>query len=455
MSTRAHIAAEECISSVEPFNNGAGPIWCFGSSTLVRDGNALYCTIPEVGAGVTPLCNTRWNLYRRLDGQAWERVYQSPNYDQREPCPMVRLPGGRVAVSTNPAYREWYAWADGRKRYCCTPQLAFFDLAHLERGPEMHTPVWSMDHAFNEHSYRGMGVDAETGALFLAHQAPDPDQDHDFVVAWSYLDAEGSWSQQGVLRFPMRGCYPQIAVRGRAVYILAISDEMEPVPAWADYKAMVTGQRDWDYDFRQLFFTWTPDITKRPFSPPLTVASRDETAGIITNRDLWIAPDGDAYVLYQERNIWHAFMRDRFWPGTPTKMSLKMARVHNGRVAERWLLQESVENMTDRATVSGKAERYEPTMTPPVPSYAVFHATPDGRLYVVCHQSGTVAAGNYIRQVLPDLGEPIPIPLSTPLASFFTASVRAGSLPAESVDLYGMPASGAQEIRHAQFTLSN
>ncbi|MDP6502195.1 MAG: hypothetical protein QF886_01210, partial [Planctomycetota bacterium] len=92
----------------------------------------------------------------------------------------------------------------------------------------------------------------------------------------------------------------------------------------------VTGQ-NWDYDFRQLYFTFTPDITQSDFSPILTVASRDETAGRITNLDLWLGPDGDAHLLYQDANVWHPFMRDEFFPDLPLTVSLKYARIHKGQ----------------------------------------------------------------------------------------------------------------------------
>jgi len=134
------------------------------------------------------------------------------------------------------------------------------DASAPEKAPSLLRPVWDRQYPFFEHSYRGIAADRETGAVFLAHQAPSADIEGEYGQAWAYFDPEGRCTKQGFLRFPMRGCYPQIAVRGRAVYVMAISDEIEPVHEWRGHKRTVS-EAQWDYDFRQLFFTWTADIT--------------------------------------------------------------------------------------------------------------------------------------------------------------------------------------------------
>ena len=49
-----------------------------------------------------------------------------------------------------------------------------------------------------------------------------------------------------------------VGARNRAVHFVGVSDVLEPNPAWRKFKRELTGQQ-WDYDFRRLFYTWTPD----------------------------------------------------------------------------------------------------------------------------------------------------------------------------------------------------
>jgi len=225
-----------------------------------------------------------------------------------------------------------------------------------------------------------------------------------------------------MLVFPRRACYPQVALRNRAAAVLAISDIVEPNPKWREFKRKATG-REWDYDFRNLYFTWTPDIAKAPFAAPVTIASREETCGHIRNLDLWLGPDGDAHVLYLDRNIWHAFMRDEFFRGTPITVSLAYARIREGKVAEQRTLVEHVEGQPAKALV---------------PNYGAFHATADGRLFALYHVSGGDATGNYALQLLPKAdAAPVRLPLKFPLSNFFTATERLGTEPSDTIDLYG------------------
>jgi hypothetical protein len=62
------------------------------------------------------------------------------------------------------------------------------------------------------------------------------------------------------------------------VYFCGVSDIVEPYPEWRAFKKELTGQ-GWDYDFRRLFYTWTPDITRARFRPWVEIASRDKTGG--------------------------------------------------------------------------------------------------------------------------------------------------------------------------------
>jgi hypothetical protein len=436
------VLAEEVIDTASGANNGAGPMWCYGSPTIVRDGDTVFASVWQVGVGVRPLCNTRWQLFRRRDGGAFERVQAGAAFNEREPCPLLRLPGGRIALSVNPARSLRYTGADGRSGYECEPHLLEFDAANPAAPPEQLMPAWDRAYQFSEHSYRAAAADGRTGELLLLNQTYDAETSARVGYAlhpqcWSYRDASGNWTRAGLLKFPLRGCYAQVAIRGRAACVFAVSDVVEPNDAWREFKKKVTGQ-DWDYDFRQLYFTWTPDITACDFQPPLTVASRDETAGFLTNLDMWLGPDGDVHLLYRDRNVWHTFMRDEFFPGLPIAVALRYCRIRRGMVVERRTLWERIEEAGKRSGgTSGDV-------------WAAFHAMPDGRLFVVRHAEGE---GNSLAQLLPRTDEPpVSILLASPLKRFFTASERMGTSPSDVIDLYGT-GDDAASIRYAQLRL--
>ena len=95
---------------------------------------------------------------------------------------------------------------------------------------------------------------------------------------WAFRGGDGQWAAKGRLVWPWGGeydkpqpirvCYPNVAIRGRQVHFCGVSDIGEPYSKWRDYKRKLTG-REWDYDFRRLFYTWTDDINR-----PAPAASR-------------------------------------------------------------------------------------------------------------------------------------------------------------------------------------
>jgi hypothetical protein len=431
------ISEHEIVSDYGFFNNGAGPFWGFGSRLLVREGTTLFAVLPELDPAAKPLCNTRWTLWQYPDGGAWSKV-ASGQVNEREPCLLVRLPGQRLLLSTNPAQRVRSLMEDGRQACDCQPELLLFDAAQPNLPPQVSTPPWTQPWKFSEHSYRALAVEPTTGTAMLAHQIYNPAV-KDYGHAWGLRTADGQWTMQSPLHFPMRGCYQQVALRGGAVHIMAISDEDEPVTAWREFKQKVTGQK-WDYEFRQLFYTWTPDLATRPLSPPLTVDSRDATCGMIRNLDLWLDAAGDAWVLYLDRNVWHAYMRQQFWPKLPLTVSLRLAKLHHGRVVERRTLAEA------RETPGAGDPWRGPEVT-----WAQFHAQPGDRLWVIWHQKGS-RPGNYAMPILPNAGKAMRLPLRQPMQQFQTLSERAGCLPSEHLDLIGTPATG-RALRHARLSL--
>jgi len=445
------VFAEELIAAVSPFNNGAGPFWCFGSSVMVRRGNKVFATVPEVSTDVPPLCNTRWRLLVRKDGGSWTEVWRQHAFTEREPCPLVCLPDGRLIVSVNPSTGRRGQLPDGRWAHTCVPRLVCVSPGRIEKRSTLR-PAWNETHGFTEHSYRSIAVDADTGNLFLAHQVRDPRGGHSH--AWCFRDGRVRWLANGWLRFPMRGCYHQVQVVGRAVHVLAISDEIEPVREWREYKQKVTGQ-NWDYEFRQLFYTWTPDITRQDFSPPTTIATRDETAGYVRHLDLWVDPDGVVHVMYLERNIWHRYMRDRFFPDTPMTVNLKLARLRNGRVVGRDTLLSAAEDMnvvdTDDNDAWNAAPRLPMLGTEVV--WGAFHVTRNNELYAVTCQRTNGRTTNTIRQIHPRLARRgTRIGLNQVMERFFVASPRSGCKPAKVLDLYGQ--TGRDDpLRYAQVEL--
>lgn len=442
----AKIVAEDTVCGYDNPNNGAGPLWCFGARTIARVNDTVYAVSYDVSPTEIPLCNTRWVLYRRRDGAGWERVNAGPRYDEREPCMIARFPGERLAISVNPAQEPTYTLEDGRQGWRTQPGVLLLDAATPERILSSMPLVWDHPHEFSEHSYRAFASDAGSGACFMANQVPIR---HDYWHAYGYYDGDGRPLRQGLLTFPMRGCYQQVAVRNKAVYVWANSDEHEPNAAWAQYKREFTG-REWDYDFRQVFFKWTPDITEVDFSETLTVFSRDDISGYVRNLDLWVDADGDAHLLFLDRTAYYAFMRDRFFPGMPITTALKYARIHKGRVADRQTLLEAVEDMQATPAKQENGE-YDPVMLGSVPLWGVFHATPDGRLFILWYQSGE-AAGNYICQLLPSRTTPMRLPLEKPLKHFHNANENNGHLPSCTIDLYGVPEQDS-EMRYAQIAL--
>jgi len=446
------IVAEEVIIETEPWNNGAGPSWDYGSRNITRVGDTVFVSVSTPDPNSKPYHNVYWNLYRRINGGSWEKVADAGVEREREPCPIVAMPDSmgtkRIVLSTTPAVGVSGIHQDGAIETTHNePRLLVFDANEPSSPPDTLMPAWDRSLGASEHSYRGFATDGKTGALIVTQQVRD-ETFQTWSQAFAYRGPSGGWDAHGILRFPMRGCYPAIAVQDRAVHVVAISDETEPNAAWREYKREVTGKY-WDYDFRQLFYTWTPDVTKREFSPPITVASADETAGIIRHTDIYVDDSGAAYAVYTERNVWHDFMRDRFFPGTPIHIALKVAKLEKGRVTDRMTIMETVERTGDNGE--------EVTFDGPVPTWAVFHGTPDGRLFLIWHQSGDGDdAGMYIQRIGPDKdAEPVRIAVAHPLHQFFNAAERAGAAPSYTVDLVGHPADGTETLRYAQLRIND
>lgn len=432
------VEVEEDVYSFTPANNGAGPMWCSGSTCLVRTADHVFASGLETVADAQPLNNCRWMLFER-GGTGWDRVYVDTDGRTREPAPLAAFADGRVFVSANPAINPKPGSGPAR------PDVLAFRAAEAKAAPKSLMPQWQGSPPFAEHSYRSFSADSANLELVLF-------QNIDYTHAeWTFLDRAGKWSAHGQLKWPwgasyekpgpIRVCYPNVALHDRAVHFVGVSDIHEPHPEWAEYKHKLTGQQ-WDYDFRRLFYTWTPDITKQPFAEWVEVASRDKTCGWISPGDLWLAPDGVVHIVWTERAL-DERLREKFYPDAKQGHCLNYAQIRDSKVIERRTLLASTE---DKPGLIGAAPR--------------FQITPDNRLFVVHLASGTGPDGkpmheNRIVEILPNgvTSSPVRIPLQHPFGSYFTATVRGGSPKSNTLEMLGQRDGGGNTMSYARVKL--
>ena len=80
------VEAEEDVYQYQSANNGSGPMWCRGSTCLVRIGDKVFASGLETIKDAKPLNNCRWMLHQRgLDG--WKMIQVDQTGRTREPCP--------------------------------------------------------------------------------------------------------------------------------------------------------------------------------------------------------------------------------------------------------------------------------------------------------------------------------------------------------------------------------
>jgi hypothetical protein len=435
------VEAEELVYPYQPANNGAGPMWCRGSTCLVRMGDTLFASGLETLPDVQPLHNCRWTLHRR-ENAGWRQILADPEGRTREPAPLVVLNKSTFCLSANPTLVQDPQAYSGPAR----PEILAFARSSPDRY-QQRLPSWEGKPKFTEHSYRSFASDSRHGELILLQNIGDTHAE------WSFLDRRGQWSAQGKLEWPwgadyekpepIRVCYPTVALRDRAVYFCGVSDIIEPNSQWRAFKQELTGQK-WDYEFRRLFFTWTPDIRKRQFKEWIEIASRERTCGWITPGDLWVSPEGTAHIVWTERAI-DERLKVKFFPEAKQEYTMNYARVRDGKVIHRAILAKAGEGLGNE-----------------IPELPRLQITPDRHLYVFYYTHGSDARGQSLsenRLLEIDwrgqaLSEPVRVPLRYPLNNYFTATVRAGSSPSTTLDLLGNRAQGGNQIAYAQVRLS-
>lgn len=436
---RVRVEVEEKIYDYQDPQNGAGPMWCRGSTCLVRHGGRVIASGLEVVPGAQPLNNCRWTLFERgPDG--WQRVRTAVLNLTREPCPLALLSDGRLILSTHPTLAPKQPQGPAR------PELLFFQADDLEGPRQTVLPEWQGTPEFTEHSYRSLAVDAARNEVILFVHSTSP-----WAVSWTFRSDAGLWLARGELRWPwgaqyekpqpIRVAYPNVLLRDRQVHFCGVSDIVEPNAAWRAFKKQLTG-RDWDYDFRRLFYTWSRDIRTGQFADWVEVASREATCGWITPGDLWLDTDNVVHLVWSERAI-DERLRERFFPQARQSHAINYARLRNGDVLLRRTLALAEEGVSEE-----------------IPSAPRFQITPAGRLYVLYYVGGRDAAGravseNRLLEVRHD-GPPGPavrVPLEHPLNNFFTATPRAGSPLSTTLDLLGTPADAPLTIRYARVVI--
>jgi len=432
------VEIEEDVYTFTSAENGAGPMWCSGSTCLVRAGDTVWASGLETVRDAKPLNNCRWQIFQR-DARGWQLVQSDAVGRTREPSPLAVFSDGRFFLSANPTL------APGSYSGPARPEVLQFSTTNAAGACVTLRPAWSGQPEFSEHSYRTFAADGPNRELILF-------QNIGYTHAeWAFLDRAGRWSAQGQLKWPsgaeyakpqpIRVCYPAVALHQRAVHFCGVSDILEPRPEWREFKKQLTG-RDWDYDFRRLFYTWTPDITAAPFRSWIEIASREATGGWISPGDLWVGPDGDVHLLWTERAI-DERLRAKFFPDARQTNALNYALVRDGKVVLRRTLAEAREG--------GPRE---------VPSAGRFHVTADHRLFVFYFVHGQNVAGepvseNRLMEIRPGgvPGEPVRVPFKKPFTSCFTTTVRGGSAPSAVLDLLGHRAGQAQTISYARVRL--
>jgi len=434
------VEIEEEVYRYEPADNGAGPMWCHGSTCLVRIGDEIFASGLETLDDAKPLNNCRWMLFHRgQDG--WEKVCFDPSGRTREPCPVAGFADGRLFLSVNPTLVEDPNTYSGPAR----PEILAFAARKPSQPERTLLPGWAGQPKFSEHSYRSFAADGPNGELVLFQNIG---YGH---AEWAFLNRDGRWSHQGQLKWPwgaeydkpgpIRVCYPNVALKDRAVHFCGVSDIIEPNETWRAFKKELTG-RKWDYDFRRLFYTWTDDITTETFKPWVEIASREKTCGWISPGDLWIAPDGKVHILWTERAL-DERLREKFFPNARQSHALNYAVVKEGKVLLRQTLLMAEEGGAGVQPGRGR-----------------FHVTADNRLFVFFYVSGSSAGGqpvseNRLLEIRADgtASPAVRVPLAKPFGSFYTATIRAGSPPSSTLELLGNQQGTSHTISFARIRL--
>jgi hypothetical protein len=149
------------------------------------------------------------------------------------------------------------------------------------------------------------------------------------------------------------------------------------------------------------------------------------------------------HIIWTERTL-DERLREKFFPDEKQSHSLKYAVLRDGKIILRRTLLTAEEDKSNERPGRGR-----------------FHITPDNRLFVFFYVSGTDTDGkrvseNRLLEILPGgaVGESVQVPLKKPFTSFFTATLRAGTLPSNILDLLGTREGAGRNISYARIKLN-
>ena len=440
--------ADETIALIPSADNGASPLWCFGSSIFVRDGDDLYLSLLQTDPGIPPSANCHWEIWKREKGE-WKTLFKGGEGLEREPCPLVRMAPGELVLSTHPKVME-KPFHDGKGDipWYSKPGLTgiFPDEEDNDAVYHHYHPVFQDGAQFSDTSYRGIGIDPSNREILLL--VIDQRGDENFQVSW--LRSDKGWESLPVLRFPIRACYPQVVLENRQGHVLAIGDIVEPVEEWREMKFSKL-QRKWDYVFRRLFYTWSPDLGREPFGEPLEIDSVDATGGYMLNLDLYVDEQNRAHVLYLKKPYQYDFMRDRYFPGARMRVFLEYAVLQQGKVVSR------------RTLIEGSAEEGYPQGVENLHLWSGrLHALPDGSLGVLFSgawkdMEGREKTGMFLSQLSESgkVEKTMELPVSKTLSGmYFTNTRRSGSEVGRHLDIVGAVFDGRNyEMRYLGFEI--
>jgi hypothetical protein len=158
------VRIEEDVYSFAPANNGAFPLWNYGSTNITRVRDKVFVSGLETMVDFPPLNNTRCTMWRR-DMSGWTLVMHDPSGWTREPCPLASFPKQQgVFLSTNPTLNSPGRAGGGPSK------PAVLEFSALQPNPSSIEPVWlpaSRPPQFTEHSYRSFAADGQHGELIL------------------------------------------------------------------------------------------------------------------------------------------------------------------------------------------------------------------------------------------------------------------------------------------------
>lgn len=420
---RVEVIREESIDLRIPrFNNGASPGWNAGSPMLVRKGDDVWFSLSRPVIGEEPYANTFWQIYKRLP-RGWKVVLEDREPRNREPCPIAFVGPDSLAIFVNPktSYR-FFREENQASLWDSHPHLIRFSVNSTKPRLSMIEPGFSSGGRFREHTYRGISVWPQSGEILLFVLDPDSE-----LYYPTYRDAGGKWHPFLPFTFPIRSLYPNLFVRNGEAHVLAISDIKEPVAEWRKAKYEVF-RRHWDYAFRDVYYTWTPDAKRGHFEPSILVDSIRDRPGYAMNLDLLVDEDGTAHILYLKQRFQYPFLRDQFFPDEDMSQEIGYARVKEGKMVLRRSLVEVSESNSGKKGIAGLF-------------WGRLHRLEDGSLVGIYSADLKSGAEMYVVE-LDDAGKPSPavrVPLKIPMKGrFFTNTERGGSKPGNRVDLLEM-----------------